>query len=102
MKEGQVHGDGWDIDPMLDSEATPTHRRGEGHRAKAAPSAEFGACPLCHNTRRVGLVRLGKHLVWRLHDRTMMSGAKMPCPGSGTAVCDNPSKGPGVVRCPGH
>lgn len=102
MKERQVHGDDWDIEPMFEADALPARPRGEGYRAKSMPSVEFGSCPMCHTNKRIGLVRLGKHLVWRLHDRTMISGTKMPCPGSGTTVCDNPGKGTERIRCPGH
>lgn len=100
MKQGWVHGEHWDIDPMIEVPTTPTRRRDETSRTRPIPSAEFGLCPMCHSDRRIGLVRVGKHLVWRVHERKMMSGAHAICPASGTTLCVTPSRGLEMVSCP--
>jgi hypothetical protein len=46
------------------------------------------------------LVRSGKHFVWKIHDRTTMSKAKMVCPSSGTAICQTPGRATGDPTCP--
>ena len=99
MKERQVRGEGWDIQPMMDV-ATPSRRKGEGSRQRALPTIDWASCPMCHATRKIGLVRSGKHFVWKIHDRTTMSKAKMVCPSSGTAICQTPGKAAGDPTCP--
>jgi hypothetical protein len=98
MKERKVHGADWDIEPMFE-ETYPVTPKGEGGRQKPAPSVEFGTCPMCSTGKRIGLVRVGKHLVWRLHERRMMNGSKAVCPASGTALCDTPSRIE-LIGCP--
>jgi hypothetical protein len=99
MKERQVKGEGWDIVPMMDV-APPNRRKGEGGRQRSLPTVDWATCPTCHATRKIGLVRSGKHFVWKIHDRTTMSKAKMVCPSSGTAICQTPGRAAGDPTCP--
>lgn len=51
-----------------------------------------GLCPGCNNDKKTGLVRQGSHLVWRIHDRLIGSGARIPCHTSGIPVCEAPAR----------
>jgi hypothetical protein len=99
MKERQVKGDGWDIQPMMEVES-PNRRKGEGGRQRSLPTIDWATCPTCHSTRQIGLVRSGRHYVWKIHERTTMSKAKMVCPSSGTAICQTPGRSAGDPTCP--
>lgn len=83
---------------MLEVTAPPPAMR-EARRKYVRPSG-FGVCPSCHASKKIGLVKSGKHLVWRIHDRTTMSKAKMTCPASGVAVCAMPGRGLDDPPCP--
>lgn len=100
MKERQGHGTDWHIEAMFDPPPAPSRRKGEGGRQRALPTIDWATCPMCHSTRKIGLVRSGKHFVWKIHDRTTMSKAKMVCPSSGTAICQTPGKASGDPTCP--
>lgn len=50
-------------------------------------------CPECQGTRPIGLLRQGTHLVWRIHDRLTVGGARIPCRASGVAVCETGLRG---------
>jgi hypothetical protein len=89
MKEKEIHGDGWDIDPMLDP---PASRHATESRAKYVKPKAFYPCTKCSKPK-VGIVLDGSHLVWKPHDRTTMSGAKMQCAISGAPLCANPPAG---------
>lgn len=98
-KARYIKGVGWEVPPMLDvtEQANP---RGEGSRARAVRPAGHGTCPACHTTHKVGLVKVGKHLVWKVHERVTMSNARMVCPASGVSACVMPGMGADDPGCP--
>jgi hypothetical protein len=97
MKDKEVKGDGWVIPPMF--EGGQARRRSTG-RVKYVKPVVFYACPQCSNTK-VGVILDGSHLVWRPHNRTTMSGAKMLCVISGAPLCANPPPNVlAIVHCP--
>jgi hypothetical protein len=100
MKEREIRGDGWEV-PEMFAVAEVDKRRGEGgRRPRAVPAAGYGTCPSCHANRGTGMVRVGRHFVWRVHDRITMSKVKMVCPASGVAVCAMPGRGGSDPSCP--
>jgi hypothetical protein len=92
------HVDPIGTDAMFDVEPL----RHAKQRTKSVPSAAQGNCPRCLRGK-TGLMPQGRHLVWRQHNYTTWSGARMPCPASGIAVCAlpevNPLDGLFTVRC---
>jgi hypothetical protein len=99
VNKGRIKGEGWEIQPMLDV-VTPVRSKGEGSRARAPRTVDYGTCPSCHAGKRTGMVRMGTHLVWKVHERITMSKAKMVCPASGVAVCAQPGRGLEDPTCP--
>ena len=60
-----------------------------------------GHCPGCHLFKAIGLIPVGRHLVWRFHTYRTYSGAAVPCPASLVAVCTAPAlQLPGVETEP--
>lgn len=72
-------------------------------RTRSVKSVAHGNCPRCL-ADKIGLVRIGVHLVWRLHTYRTWSGAPMQCGASGVTVCDAPEASPPLntepVACP--
>lgn len=56
-------------------------------RTRSTPSVRQGKCPECATTGTTGIVRQGPHLVWRLHTRSTLSGARLDCRASGAPIC---------------
>ena len=96
MKDKEIHGEGWSIDPMID---VALRRRTGAKPRYLKPVAHYG-CPHCSNGK-VAIILDGHHLVWKPHNRTTMSGAKMLCAVSGAPLCANPPVGViAVEHCP--
>lgn len=101
MKPHSVRGDDWTIEPMIEEPPKPAGRsKDETSRTRSAPAAAHALCSRCHGSKKIGLVRMGKHLVWRVHDRVTMGGVHTHCPASGATLCDSPCRGSEVVTCP--
>ena len=84
------------IPPLLDVQG----RGRVASRTKYIKPVTHYPCPHCHNAK-VAVIIDGAHLVWKPHNRTTMSGAKMLCITSGAPVCDNPPRDVlSVVSCP--
>jgi len=98
MKEKEIHGEGWDIDPMLDvSAATITRNENKPRYHKPV---DFFPCTHCSKSK-VSIIADGTHLVWKPHERVTMSGARMMCAASGAPLCTNPPRGILLnLRCP--
>lgn len=62
-------------------------------RIKSIRSVEWANCPMCR-TKRVGLVPMGQHLVWRVHHTRTVGGVPIPCRSSGQRLCDVPARTP--------
>jgi hypothetical protein len=81
-----------------------------GMRSEVKPvaikSVAQAYCPECKrvdgkgNRKKTGLIRVGRHLVWRAHGVVTWSGARRPCHASTVAVCDLPPKVKPMVECP--
>jgi hypothetical protein len=72
-------------------------------RQKSVKSVAWGNCPGCL-ADKMGLVLVGRHLVWRQHTYRTWSGAAVECTSSGVSVCVAPEKTPThaavAVTCP--
>jgi len=77
--------------------------RDQKRRRASVKSAAQGNCPKCLRPK-VGLVLVGRHLVWRQHDKRTWSGTPVECQASGVSACVAPEVEPYVnpeaVRCP--
>lgn len=85
---------------LFDAEPLRTNRT----KPKRLKSVRFGKCPGC-TAPRIGLVRLGDHLIWRQHWITTWHGTRVLCYASFIAVCTAPERVPlsvvnGPVQCP--
>lgn len=60
-------------------------------KPERARTIASGRCPECSNMR-LGVVRQGDHLLWRVHTYTTWSGAKLTCRASGVATCVAPER----------
>lgn len=80
-----------DHEPLFDVSPTQVATR-EGGPSKSIRSVTRGMCPQCAADRPTGIIRQGAHLVWRLHTRTLGSGARIECPGAGAAICHCPPR----------
>lgn len=79
--------------PLFADDAVPVMR---AERQRTQRAVTFARCPLC-TAERIGLVRSATHLLWRTHDVVTWSGARLPCHGSGVALCALPGRDvPGV------
>ena len=57
-----------------------------------------GKCPACVNQgKKVGLVRDGQHLIWRVHWVKTFGSTSRPCHASGAPLCEN-----SAIRIPGE
>lgn len=72
-------------------------------RPKSIKSSAQGNCPKCL-VGKIGLVLIGSHLVWRLHNKRTWNGTAVECMASGVAVCDAPETDPlnpaKPLKCP--
>lgn len=88
-------------EPMFDMAPVEDH----AEKQKTVRSVASGRCPECRNLK-LGVVRQGKHLVWREHTYTTWSGARIVCRASGVATCVAPERFAGdlpmhvAVLCP--
>jgi hypothetical protein len=62
-------------------------------RPKRARPVAWGKCPLCLARPREGVLRQGRHLIWRPHRFKTWAGTDMDCGASGTRVCEARPKG---------
>ena len=77
-------------DPYGTIEMFPAPEPVARERRKAMRSIAWSPCPKC-TAKRVGVVRLNDHLVWRHHWFVTWSGAALPCPATGIALCQLPA-----------
>lgn len=54
-------------------------------------TAAFGACPGCTGNK-VGLVRMGLHLLWKGHNKVTWSGTRLQCRVVGQRLCEQPAR----------
>jgi hypothetical protein len=80
----------WEAIPLpMDIPAQPAPQR----PPRARPVA-WGACPHCIARAREGLLRQGRHLIWRPHRYRTWAGTDMDCPAGGVPACQaQPRKG---------
>lgn len=97
-----IKGVGWEVPPMIDVISEPKPRGEGSRRERPVRPAGHGTCPACHTTHKVGLVKVGKHLVWKVHERVTMSKSRMLCPASGVSACVMPGMSAGDPACPHH
>ncbi len=76
-----------DHNPMFDVPVQPSLRDAQPRR-RTAPTAAHALCPECHTEKPIGLVWVGEHLCWKVHDKVTLSGARMQCRASGARVCE--------------
>jgi DNA-binding helix-hairpin-helix protein with protein kinase domain len=86
-------------EPLFGDDEYRTQKR----RARTVKSVAQGKCPHC-TVERMGVIRVGKHWVWRTHNKRTWSGVPMECMASGVAVCAAPERVPldpsQPLRCP--
>lgn len=78
--------------PLFDMEhVDPKAARTENSR-RPLRSVAWGRCSRHSNPKEIGLVLVGKHLVWREHDYPTWGKARMTCDASGVHLCDCPAR----------
>ncbi len=91
--------DGIPTNELFDAEPMRERKR----RPKTIPSSAHGKCPQC-TAEKVGLVRVGAHLVWRRHTYRTWVGTAVECPASGVTLCVAPEGRPPLnvhpIPCP--
>lgn len=75
-----------DHEPLFDVTSVQGGVR-DPERKRYERSVARAMCPQCATDKPTGLIRQGQHLVWRLHTRTLGSGARLECPSAGVPIC---------------
>lgn len=87
-------------DPLIPASAVAAPPRAaadeNGRKSPRLRAIAWTGRPDCAN-KRVGLVQSNGHLLYKEHEKSTFSGARMQCRASWSRICDNPP-GAGVVN----